>query len=260
MMPDLSIFSSLRDRDLRREGLIIGEGHFLSKRIAASCSLVAAAALPEARAEMESIAAGRCPVIEIPRAELSRITGYDFHRGMLLAAKRPAIPFIAGQELLEKGQRLLICAGISDPVNLGSVIRSASALGWEGIILDKNCADPFSRRVLRCSMGAGLSRNLMHFNTPEDMRFLREKGWTVAGTSLSGQAESPAALKLLNKAALMIGSEGFGLSAELQEQCGITIRIPQARNAFVDSLNVSAAAAILLWEGRIEGSSAPDHP
>ncbi|QQO07908.1 TrmH family RNA methyltransferase [Breznakiella homolactica] len=252
MLRDISIFSSLRDRDLAREGLIIGEGRFLAERIAASCSLVAAAAVPKAREKMETIIRGQCPLYEVSQEELSGTAGYGFHRGMLLAARRPEIPSLEGLRVPREGRRIVVCAGIGDPVNLGTIMRSAAALGWEGVFMDRNCADPFSRRTLRCSMGAALSLELGYFEGPGDMAYLKNTGWVLAGAAIGGKALPPAALASAEKLAILFGSEGFGLPEQLRDECSMEVYIPQVRNTMVDSLNVAAAAAILLWEGRPE--------
>ncbi len=249
---DVSIFTSLKDRDLRREGIIIGEGRFLIERIAGSCVPIAAAAVPESLKKMEEIIQGRCPIYELSQETLSEIAGYDFHRGMLLAAKRPEESVLTNHPVLLEGKRLLVCAGISDPENLGSIIRSALALGWDGIILDRICADPFGRKALRCSMGASLLYPLIYFETPADLGVLKEQGWTLVGAVLNDHAGSPGILQSIEKPVLIFGNEGFGLSKKLETKCDLTVYIPQLRNEFVDSLNVAAAAAILLWEGRPE--------
>ena len=255
MIHDTLIFSRLKDRDLSKEGLIIGEGRFLAERVAASCPLVAAAAVPEAREKMEGIIQGRCPLYELSRGEISRIAGYDFHRGMLIAAERPGKVLFRGNPLVQNGTRILICAGIGDPENLGTIIRTALAMGWEGVALDAASTDPFSRKALRCSMGASLSMPLMYFDSPGDIASIKEQGWKLAGALLEDNAPAPSELKRITKLALMLGNEGFGLPEKYSCICDIAVCIPQLQNDFVDSLNVSAAAAILLWEGRRNGNA-----
>lgn len=253
---DLSLFASLPDRDLRREGLIVGEGRLVASRVAARCRLLGVLAEPSAAAEAEALAAGRCPVAALPAAEIASVAGYAFHRGLLVVAERPVLP--SAEELLGAPfSRLVVLPRPTDPENLGAVVRSAAALGWDGVLLGPECCDPFGRRALRCSMGAVLSVPLFLASGPGTLAALAEAGWTALAADLADgavAAGSEAARTLLSperRVALVLGNERDGIPPDWRRACTAAVAVPQARNSGdgVDSLNVAAAAAILLWEG-----------
>ena len=254
----LALFASLPDRDLRREGIILGEGRLTAARVAARCEPLAALCVPAARGDAESIAAGRCPVIELPEGELAAVAGFPFHRGLMLAARRPALPSLrdavggAAGGVPAAACRLVALPAAGDPENLGAIVRTAAALGWDGVVLGPDSCDPFGRRALRCSMGAVLSLPLFAAESHEDLALLRAAGWTLAAAAGAESAEEPAALGGIERLVLVLGNERAGIPAAARECCSRTVAIPQGRGDAegVDSLNVAAAAAILLWEGR----------
>lgn len=246
----------LRDRDLRREGVVVGEGRLLSERIAARLPLLAVLAEPSAAAEAEALAAGRCPVAVLPAAALEAVAGYPFHRGLLVAAERPPLP-PPPLSLPLACSRLLVLPEPTDPENLGSLVRSAAALGWDAVVLGPGACDPFGRRALRCSMGATLSLPLWECGA-EDFSLMAESGgWTAAAAELApgalaaGTPEAAAILRA-DRLALMFGNERDGIPETWRALRAASVAVPQARESRdgVDSLNVAAAAAILLWEGR----------
>lgn len=262
----LEFFASLPDRDLRREGILVAEGRLLAERVAQRCELLALVCVGAARSDAERIAAGRCPVLELAAGELARTAGYPFHRGLMAAARRPSTPTLrealdaAGTEghfdvggcSLASAERVLVLPSTADPENLGALVRTAAALGWDAVLLGPSCCDPFGRRALRCSMGAVLSVPLFRFEDQAELRLLAGKGWTAVAASLEDGAKEPGTLGRIDRLALVLGNEREGISAEVRSACASAVAIPQGRidKDGVDSLNVAAAAAILLWEGR----------
>ncbi len=143
---------------------------------------------------------------------------------------------------LENKHALLALDGLSDPTNLGAIFRSALALGWEGVYLLPGCTDPFSPKAIRASMGATCKLPYQKITFEQLKQF---KGFTLLSAGLNGTA--PSALPSNEKRILIFGSESHGLSPEVESETHqVTIPI----NASMESLNVSAAAAILLYEYR----------
>lgn len=249
----------MRDRDLRREGIIVGEGRLVAARVAARCRLLAVLAEPSAAAEAEALAAGSCPVTVLGAEELRSVVGYDFHRGLLVAAERPAL-HPAGEILGGVGdfRRLVVFPRPTDGENLGAVARSAAALGWDGLVLGPGACDPFGRRALRCSMGAMLVLPVFEAPGGGFLEALGGAGWSTLAAELSpgalkaGSAEAESALAGAERLALVLGNEHDGIPQDWRQHCSGAVSVPQDRSGVaVDSLNVAAAAAILLWEGRI---------
>ncbi len=264
---DLSLFSSLRDRDLRREGILIGEGRLVAERVAARCRLLAFLSERSAAAEAERLAAGRCPVTVLDTAEIQAIAGYAFHRGILVAAERPPrAPLTAAlaadrtaADLRSRAfARLVVLPNPTDAENIGAIARSAAALGWDGLVLGSEACDPWGRRALRCSMAATLALPIYEARDSGSLDLLAGAGWTVTAAAAEGGAGEPGTLGSIAKLALVFGNERSGIPADWRERCATAVAIPQGRNDSdgVDSLNVAAAAAILLWEGRDRGAGA----
>lgn len=249
-------FSGLKDRDLRREGVVVGEGRLVAARVAARLPLISVLAEPSAAEEAEALAAGRCPVTVLPAEALSRVAGYPFHRGLLAAAERPEIPE-AEPSAFAGFRRVLVLPDPNDPENLGAAVRSAAALGWDAVILGPGACDPYGRRALRCSMGAVLTLPLFSAAGPQAVGALGA-AWTFAAAELApgalvlGTDEAAALLRGSPKLALMLGNEHDGIAEPWRSIRSASVSVPQGRGGSegVDSLNVAAAAAILLWEGR----------
>ncbi|GAB1482540.1 RNA methyltransferase [Treponema sp.] len=264
MSLDISLFSSLPDRDLRREGFIVGEGRLLAQRLAARCKLLGVLAEQSAAEEAEKLASGTCPVQVLPAVEIEKLVGYAFHRGILVLAERPAIPAFYtsfNSEVSDRDaplgsyRRLVILPKITDPENLGTIIRSAASLGWDALVLGSSSCDPYGRRALRCSMGASLVLPLFLADSAQELTLLRgqssDNSWTIVAAELEPGAQGPKSLGSIEKLALLLGNEREGLSADWRQHCDFTVAIPQESLSGVDSLNVAAAAAILLWEGHL---------
>ena len=251
----LRFFYGLKDKDLRRDGVVVGEGRLVAVRVAARLPLLAVLAEPSTAAEAESLASGRCPVVVLPAEKLGRVAGYPFHRGLLVAAERPDVPEPAAARL-EGFSRILVFPAPNDPENLGAAVRSAAALGWDAAILGPGACDPYGRRALRCSMGAVLTFPLFSAAEPGPVEALAAAGWAVAAAELSpgalelGTDAAAAFLRSSARLALLLGNEHDGIPEAWRACRTASIAIPQMRGDGVDSLNVAAAAAILLWEGR----------
>lgn len=262
---------SLPDRDLRREGLLVAEGRLLVERVleryrgegaprewGPKALYCIPSAAEEARllVSEKGIPFDECPVIVLSEQDLSIAIGYPFHRGMLLLARRPAIASLETEEdLPAQTQRLVYLPATTDAENLGAIARTAAALGWDGLLLSPSGADPLGRRALRCSMGATLVLPLWYVPEPSKLLALKKGGWPIIGASLEEGALIPSDLGGFSRLILVLGNEHDGLPQEIRSLCQQVVAIPQARTNShgIDSLNVAAAAAILLWEGIKKG-------
>jgi tRNA G18 (ribose-2'-O)-methylase SpoU len=188
------------------------------------------------------------PLLVLPDDEVSRLVGYQFHYGVLACARRRASASLAqicgGRNRLT----LVVLPDVQDPDNLGSILRSSAALGIDGVVLGERSGDPFSRRVLRVSMGASLSLPLVESrDLDRDLAELQsEWGVELWAAVLDPTAEPLASALRPPKLALLLGSEGHGLEARWIERCDRRVTIPMAPR--VDSLNVAVAAGIFLHE------------
>ncbi|MBN1518946.1 MAG: RNA methyltransferase [Spirochaetales bacterium] len=243
----LERFMGLRDRDYARQGLLVCEGRLvLEKALAAGLELDSALCVPADEAGLRDRLAPGTPLEVLPQAELASLVGFSFHRGVLALAKRP--PFKPANSL--PAGHTLVLWNVTDPDNLGTLIRSAAALGARSVCLGGGCADPYGRKALRASMGVVLGLPVAALASLDELKGLpgRERRLVVAA-ALTEQACSPS--RVIRRAgrrpvALVVGNEGWGLPDDVVGACDLAVRLPMS--AGVDSLNVAAAGAILTWE------------
>lgn len=190
---------------------------------------------------------GDIPVYTANREVLEKLTGYRLTRGVLCAMNRPVPTTI--ESVCKGAKRIAVLEGIVDSTNIGAIFRSAAALGMDGVLLTSTCCDPLCRRAVRVSMGTV-------FQIPWAMvsddwsEMLREMGFMTAAMALSEHAISidDPQLKTAKKLAVILGTEGDGLSKKTIADCDYTVCIPMYHG--VDSLNVAAASAVAFWEIR----------
>jgi tRNA G18 (ribose-2'-O)-methylase SpoU len=178
-----------------------------------------------------------------PEEELHDIASFPFHRGVLACAVGPDL---ALDEDLLACDRLLVLPRLDDAENLGLLLRSAAALGMDGVLLGKG-PDLWSRRTLRVSMGAAWRLPAWRADDPTDlMARWRGRGGEIVGAALGPGSEVAHAWVPPSRCALVLGPEGSGLDPAWLLRCDRRVVIPMA-NA-VDSLNVAAAGAILMYQ------------
>jgi len=199
---------------------------------------------------------GDVPVYTAPREVLASLTGYALTRGVLCAMRRPVLP--APEEICRTARRVAVLEDIVDPTNVGSIFRSAAALGMDAVLVTPSCCDPLHRRCVRVSMGSVFQVPWARLDAwPEaGLDLLRALGFTTAALALTDDAfpiddPRPAAL---DKLALVLGTEGDGLRPETVARCDLTLNIPMAHGA--DSLNVNAASAVAFWQLRPQAPGA----
>ena len=195
----------------------------------------------------------KCPNIPVYTADrqvLSQLTGYELTRGVLCAMYRPA-PLSADQ-VLQNASRIALLDGVVDSTNIGAIFRSAAALGMDGILLTQTCCDPLIRRAVRVSMGTVFQIKWAYLphNCTKWQKYLKQFGFKTAAMALNEKAISieDEALCKEEKLAIVLGTEGDGLSQETIENCDYNVIIPMYHN--VDSLNVAAASAVAFWQLR----------
>ena len=152
---------------------------------------------------------------------------------------------IPAMRLPEPLRRVIVLEGVQDPGNVGTVIRTANAIGMDAVVLTGACADLYGPKTVRATMGALFRQPVLTCATDELMQLLRANGLKLYGAALTDTAQDLRRVPL-TPAAVAIGSEGRGLSAQLLAQCDGQIIIPMQPGA--ESLNAAVAAAVVMWE------------
>ncbi|HEY4225862.1 MAG TPA: RNA methyltransferase [Pseudolysinimonas sp.] len=181
---------------------------------------------------------------------LERITGFVMHRGALASMHRPVLPDPA--ELLRDARRVVVLEDIVDHTNVGAIFRAVAGLGADAVLVTPRCADPFYRRSVRVSMGTVLQVPWTRLaDWPDGASQLHDAGFTIAALALDDRAVTLDAFAAdpPERVALLLGTEGDGLSRGALEGSDVVVTIPMSRG--VDSLNVAAASAVALWALRI---------
>ena len=197
---------------------------------------------------------GDVPVYTADDDLLEGLTGYALTRGVLCAMRRRVMPTV--EELCKDARRVAVLESIVDATNVGAIFRSAAALGIDAVLVTPTCCDPLYRRAARVSMGTAFQVPWTRIGEtaadwPErGMERLKALGFQTAAMALSDDSvsvEDPA-LRDVEKLAIILGTEGDGLSADTIADCDHVVRIPMREG--VDSLNVAAASAVAFWELR----------
>lgn len=192
------------------------------------------------------------PVYTADFEVLSRLTGYQLTRGMLCAMRRRQLPDTAS--LCAHARRIAVLENVMNPTNIGAIFRSAAALNIDAVFLTSGCSDPLYRRAARVSMGTVFQipwtflTDAATNQTKSYIKSLQDLGFKTAAMALSDNSVSIADPRLTEeeKLAIVLGTEGDGLSASTIAECDYTVRIPMSHG--VDSLNVAAASAVAFWE------------
>ena len=197
---------------------------------------------------------GEIPVYTAPFDVLTQLTGFKLTRGVLCAMRRPKLPSV--EEVCAGARRIAILENVMNPTNVGAIFRSAAALGMDAVLLTPGCSNPLYRRAARVSMGTVFQIPWTFIGSemsdwPESgMEKLRSLGFKTAAMALRDDSVSIDDPKLLaeEKLAIILGSEGDGLTNDTIADCDYTVKIPMYHD--VDSLNVAAASAVAFWQLR----------
>ncbi len=199
--------------------------------------------------------ADRCGDIPIYTADngiLEQLTGFSLSRGVLAVMRRPVLPTV--EEVCRNARRLAVLENIMDAANVGAIIRSAAALGMDAVLVTPRCSDPLLRRAARVSMGTVFQIPWTYIGEdtgdwPErSMAQLHAMGFRTAAMALSRDTVNigDRCLKQAERLAVLLGTEGTGLTPETIAASDYTVKIPMYHG--VDSLNVAAASAVAFWE------------
>ncbi len=176
---------------------------------------------------------------------LTQLTGFKLTRGMLCAMKRKPLRDV--RELCENKRRIVILDKVMNPTNVGAIIRSAAALGMDAVLLTPGCSDPLYRRAARVSMGTVFQIEWT-FLTEDSLDEIKALGFKTVAMALKDNSLSIDDSRLSNeeKLAVIMGTEGDGLSDRTIADCDYTVKIPMYHG--VDSLNVAAASAVAFYQ------------
>ena len=254
--PRLADYARLTDMELRTslesgQGLFIAEGtKVIGRAVAAGypvrSMLVAERRLGDLPALLPQLAAAGAPVYVVPDETAERLTGYRVHRGALASLHRKPLPETAA--LAAAARRVVVLEDLVDHANVGAIFRCAAALGVDAVFLSPRCADPLYRRAVKVSMGAVFAIPYARMTGWRDgLAGLRAAGFRLLALTPDRAAAPIGAAMTGQRTALLLGTEGDGLSSRWLNEADQAVRIPMhpgALAAGVDSLNVVAAAAI----------------
>ena len=262
--PELDVYARLTEAQLLNrfepaKGMFIAESpKVIHRALDGGCQPVS---MLMERKDIDGSAAeilARCPEIPVYTADedlLCKLTGYHLTRGVLCAMRRPQLPAV--EEICRSANRIVILENVQNPTNVGAIFRSAAAMHMDAVLVSPTCCDPLHRRAVRVSMGTVFQIPWTRIGAsaadwPEHgLQQLKELGFKTAALALNKNAisiEDPALLSE-PKLAVILGTEGDGLSADTIASCDYTVCIPMAHG--VDSLNVAAAGAVAFWQLRI---------
>jgi len=244
-------FTSLTDVDLRKvrepaEGLFLAEGEKVIRR-AYEAGYTPRAALMTERwigSIHDVLNQSACETYVADESTLESITGYQVHRGALMSFERKPLPPVA--EITSSARRIVILEDLVDHTNVGAIFRNAAALGVDAVLVTPSCADPLYRRSIKVSMATVFAVPWTRIEPwPLSLDTLKAAGFTCLSMTPDPSAASIDDVNRDQRLAVLLGSEGQGLSQAAFDACDVRVRIPM--NPGVDSLNVSAASAITFY-------------
>lgn len=195
----------------------------------------------------------RCGDIPVYTAEfdvLTQLTGFKLTRGMLCAMYRPKPLSI--DEVCSNARRIAVMENVMNPTNVGAIMRSAAALNMDAVVLTSACSNPLYRRAIRVSMGTVFQIPWTiideHLWQEKGTEILHEFGFKTVAMALDDNSVciDDEGLNAEERLAIVLGTEGDGLSKTTITNCDYTVKIPMSHG--VDSLNVAAASAVAFWE------------
>ena len=259
--PRLDVYARLTEAQLLNrfepaKGMFIAESpKVIMRALDAGCqpvSLLVERGHVNAEAEEAILRCGDVPVFTASLEMLTKLTGFQLTRGMLCAMRRPPLKTL--EEVLQGVKRVAVLESIQNPTNVGAIFRSAAALGMDAVLLTPGCSNPLYRRSARVSMGTVFQVPWTYIGGESadwpgtGMEILKKLGFKTAALALSDNSVSIDDPNLMaeEKLAVLLGSEGDGLTDATIAQCDYTVKIPMYHG--VDSLNVAAASAVAFWE------------
>ena len=177
---------------------------------------------------------------------LTKITGFHLTRGVLCAMQRKELPSVA--EVCNNAKRVAVLENVTNPTNVGAIVRSAAALNMDAVLFTNGCSDPLYRRAVRVSMGTIFQVPWTFLPEGEELASLSALGFKTVAMALRNDTKqiNDPELKECDKLAVFLGAEGDGLLPETIANCDYCVKIPMSHG--VDSLNVAACSAVAFWE------------
>ena len=251
--PELDVYARLSEvqllnREFPDKGMFIAESPKVIERAldagyeAVSCLMEKKHITGEGKCILDRI--GDVPVYCAEFDVLTQLTGFKLTRGMLCAMRRKPLATVA--DICKDKNRIVVLDKVMNPTNVGAIIRSAAALGMDAVLLTPGCSDPLYRRAARVSMGTVFQIEWTFL--PEDsLDEIKALGFKTVAMALKDNSISIDDPKLTSeeKLAVIMGTEGDGLSDQTIEGCDYTVKIPMYHG--VDSLNVAAASAVAFY-------------
>lgn len=252
-VPGVEVFGTLTEAQLRNKlepekGLFIAESPKVIN-VALDAGYQPISMLCEARhlqGDAKDILqrVGDIPVYTGSRQLLEQLTGYTLTRGVLCAMRRPQPRPV--EEIIATARRICVMDGIVDSTNIGSIFRSAAALGIDAVLVTPTCCDPYNRRAVRVSMGSVFLVPWTRLEGPIT-ETLHRHGFKTMAMALRNDSVllTDPCLQVEPRLAVIMGNEGDGLPMQTIAQADYVVKIPMKHN--VDSLNVNAASAVAFW-------------
>ncbi len=241
----LSDYRDLKEHHLKDDsGKFVAESERVVRQLLASGLTVDSLLVTAPRlAAMDDALPSGIPIYVAPQIVMDQITGYHVHRGCLAIGRRPpnaAIPADA--------RTVIVLEDLVDTDNLGAIVRNAAAFGVDALVLSPRCADPFYRKAIRVSMGSVFTLPVVRTTRwPEELLALKDRlGFSLVGAVLDNDAVALSAFVRPERVALLLGSEGPGLTGNTKKLCDARVTIPMAPGR-ADSLNVATAGAVFLY-------------
>ena len=246
---------------LRREPprVFVAEGEKIMRRLWASDFVCDGVLVSEKK--LDRIAAdipATADVLVVSDETMKAVLGFKFHSGMMATGVRRPWPTVGGllgrsagpgpdvPPAAARRDVVLVLPEITDPLNLGAILRNAAAFGVAGVVLGPHCRDPLSRQTVRTSMGTIFTLPLAHSaDLVADLAALRAAGYEAWATVLADDAEPLHRVAVPDRVALLLGNEGPGLPPELTAAADRRVTVPMHNGT--DSLNVAAASAVFLY-------------
>ncbi len=252
----IAAYAKLSDKKHREEsGSFLAEGVKLAEEALLHAEVEAVVfsedAIREERPEVMAIASDAsdkgCRIIAAGVPVFDKLTSEKAPQGVIAVVKTmerhlSCLPF----EEWQRGKRIVILDHIQDPGNFGTIIRSAAAFGFDGIVA-VGCADVYGTKTLRASMGAVFRSDIYRCDAPvEAVETLRAGGRRVLAAALGHVSHTLGEVSLAESDCIVIGNEGHGIGEALLDACDAALKIPMTEGS--ESLNAAAAAAVILWE------------
>jgi tRNA G18 (ribose-2'-O)-methylase SpoU len=249
--PRVADYFRLTDVALRRKletahGLFIAEGEKVIRRAIQAGYVVRSILVAEDKLATISdvAAAGTAPCYVVSPEVAEQLAGYRVHRGALASLER--LPGQSVQDVLAAARNVVVLEDIVDHANVGAVFRSVAALGFDAVLLSPRCADPFYRRAIKVSMGAVFSVPWGRLpDWQSAVGLVKARGFRVLALTPDRRAAPIGTVDVAGRLALLVGSEGAGLSGRWLTAADESVRIPMHNG--VDSLNVGSATAIACY-------------